>query len=127
MSGPGVSRAVGAADQKKRVWRGYENQRHRCPEQLGIGVIGGWLAPGEPFPKPLETIAQWLCEWQLPPQHPPLEGGPSRPKSAGFPAEAGRAVSDISRSSFRLSHSGQATVALPRTRRSNVVSQDEQR
>ena len=41
--------------------------------------------------------------------------------------ERGRAVSDISRSSFRPLHSGQATAVSPRTRRSNWAWQDEQR
>jgi len=127
VSGPRVARAVGATDQKQGVGRGNEDESHRRPEQGGIRVIGGRVPRREPFPQPVETVAQWLCEWQLPPQHPPLEGGPSRLKSAGFPADAGRAVRDISRSSFRLSHSGQATVASPRTRRSKVVSQEEQR
>ena len=74
-----------------------------------------------------ETIRQWECEWQPPPQQPPLAGGPSRLKSAGFPADPGRAGSDMRRSSFRPLHSGQVTVVSPRTSRSNRVSQESQR
>jgi hypothetical protein len=74
-----------------------------------------------------EPGSQWLCVWQPPPQHPPPGGGPSRltpalslPNgSAGFPPEAGRAVSDMSRSSLRPLHWGQETVVSDRTSWSN--------
>jgi hypothetical protein len=57
---------------------------------------------GEALPKAVEAGAQWLWLWQPPPQHPPPGGGPSRLRSVCFPPVAGRAVSDMSRSSFRL-------------------------
>jgi hypothetical protein len=80
---------------------------------------------GEAIAEPVET-SQWLWVWQPPPQHPPA-GGPNRLElalslpngSAGLPLEAGRAVSDISRSSRCPWHWGQATLVSDRTSWSN--------
>jgi hypothetical protein len=69
--------------------------------------------------KPSEPGNQWLWVWQPPPppppQHPPPGGGPSRLRSGCLPPEAGRAVTDISRSSLRPWHWGQATLVSERT------------
>jgi hypothetical protein len=82
---------------------------------------------GEAIAQAVETAAQWLWVWQPPPQHPPPGGGPSRLRSACFPPVAGRAVSDMSRSSFRPRHWGQATVVSVRTSWSNSARQALQR
>jgi hypothetical protein len=82
---------------------------------------------GQAIAKPMKTTAQWLWVWHPPPQHPPLGGGPSRLTSACFPPVAGRAVSDMSRSSFRPWQLGQATLVSLRTSWSNSASQAVQR
>ena len=124
---PGIAGVLGAADEEDRVGRGRDDDRDRRPDQAGIVRTHHRLVPREALAQPGKAEAQWLWEWHPPPQHPPPGGGPSRLKSAGFPAVAGRAVSDMSRSSFRPLQLGQATLVSERTSCSNSASQAAQR
>ena len=48
--------ALGAADQQERIGGRDEDERHRRPQERGIGVIGGRVARREPIPQPFEAI-----------------------------------------------------------------------
>lgn len=128
LAGPGVVRPLGPADEEDGVGIRGENQRHCRPASLRVPSLDR-RAPGKALGDTgegrRERVGQWLCEWQDPPQQPPA-GGPSLLKSAGFPAVAGRAGTDIRRSTFRSLHRGQATVVPFRTRRSKSEPQDGQ-
>lgn len=119
VSGPGITGPLGAPDQKNRVRVGSEYDRDRGPDERIAPLVHLSAVDGEAIAKPREPGGQWLWVWQPPPQHPPPGGGPSRLRSARFPPEAGRAGSDMSRSSLRPLHSGQATLVSDRTSWSN--------
>jgi hypothetical protein len=116
---PGIAQALRAPDEQEGIRIRRDDDGDGCPDQgiallVHCGPVGG-KSPAESG----EASGQWLCVWQPPPQHPPPGGGPSRLRSAGFPPEAGRAVSDMSRSSFRPRHPGHATLVSERTSWSN--------
>jgi hypothetical protein len=127
VAGPRVSHALGAPDEKNGVGFGSEDDRHCGPDERVVPLIRERPPGGETTAESSEARGQWLWVWQPPPQQPPPGGGPNRVRSAGLPPVAGGAVSDISRSSRRPSHSGQATVVSDRTRRSNRASHAVQR
>jgi hypothetical protein len=118
VSRPGVARSLGAPDQKNRVRVGRDDDRDRGPHQGIAALVQRRPVAGEPIAELIEPGSQWLWVWQPPPQHPPA-GGPNRLKSEGLPLEAGRAVSDMSRSSLCPWHLGQATLVSDRTSWSN--------
>ena len=99
---PGVACPLGATNQQQRIGIGGEDDSDRSPDQRIASVVHHRAMDGEAIAKTVETAGQWLWLWQLPPQHPPAAGGPSRLRSICLPPVAGRAVSDMSRSSFRL-------------------------
>ena len=125
--GPGVPGPIGAADQENRVRIGTEDDRDGGPDQRIAPLVHPSAVNGKATAKPGEPGSQWPCVWQPPPQHPPPGGGPSRlrsvpslPNESGcFRPAAGRAVSDMSRSSLRPLHAGQATLVSDRTSWSN--------
>jgi hypothetical protein len=127
MSRPWITQTLCPADQEQAVRIGRQQNRHGSPDERATRGIYLRLVIGEALPEAEEPGRQCWWLWQDPPQHPPDAGGPRRLKSAGLPAVAGRAVSDIRRSSLRPRHSGQATLVSERTSCSNSVSQAAQR
>jgi hypothetical protein len=121
VAGPGISGALGAADQEQRVRVGSENDGDGRPDEGFAPILSRRAMAGETIAQAEEIAGQWPWLWQPPPQHPPPGGGPRRLRSAGLPPVAGRAVSDIRRSSLRPWHWGQATLVSPRTSWSNSV------
>ena len=127
MSRPWVAQTLGPPDQEQAVGIGREQNRHGGPDERATRGVYLRLVIGEALSEAEEPGGQCWWVWQEPPQQPPVAGGPRRLKSAGFPAEAGRAVSDIRRSSLRPRHPGQVTLVSVRTSCSNSVSQALQR
>ena len=128
LTGPGIICPLGPADEEEGIGVRGEDQGHGSPPAVRVrgferGAPG--QAPCQSGQRRGERVDQWPCEWQDPPQQPPA-GGPSWLKSAGLPALAGRAGSDIRRSTFRSRHSGQLTVVPFRTNRSKSVPQEGQ-
>ena len=128
LAGPGITGPFGPADEKDRIGIRREDQGDGGPPPIRLGGLDR-LVPGEAFgdsgQRRGKRVGQWLCEWQEPPQQPP-GGGPSLLKSAGLPAVAGRAGSDIRRSTFRSLHWGHLTVVPFRTSRSKSEPQEGQ-
>jgi len=128
LSGPGIARTLGPADEEEGVWLRGQDQCDGRPPALRVQGLDGRTpgkAPRQSGEGRGERLGQWPCEWQDPPQQPP-GGGPSLLKSVCFPAVAGRAGSDIRRSTLRSLHSGQLTVVPLRTSRSKSVPQEGQ-
>lgn len=111
---PGVAFAVGTPDDQYRVGLRREDQRNRCPEKAGLVGDDGKCRAQPAGEKAVRR--QWECERQAPPQQLPVAGAAA---GAGcpVPADAGRAVRDISRSTASLPQL-QVTAAGPRTSRS---------
>lgn len=128
LAGPRITRPFGPADEEDRIGIRREDQGDGGPPPVRLDRLDR-LVPGEGFgdsgQRRGERVGQWLWEWQEPPQQPP-GGGPSLLKSAGLPAVAGRAGSDIRRSTFRSLHWGQLTVVPFRTSRSKSEPQEGQ-
>jgi hypothetical protein len=124
---PRISQSLGTANEQERVGIGREDDGDRGPDERIAPIVDQRPVGGEPIAKAVEPGGQWLWLWQLPPQHPPPAGGPRRLTSGCFPPVAGRAVRDMSRSSLRPLHWGQATRVSPRTSWSNSASQALQR
>ena len=103
VAGPGIAQPLRAADQEQGVGTRGQDDGDRGPQQWIPSLVRHRPVEGEAIAKAGEMTAQWLWLWQPPPQHPPPGGGPSRLRSVCFPAVAGRAVSDMSCSSFRPS------------------------
>ena len=86
VAGPGITRALGAADEQHRVRDGREHHRYGRPDEAGRPRLSTGRCAASALCQPDEPAAQWLWEWHPPPQQPPPGGGPRRLKSAGFPA-----------------------------------------
>jgi len=126
--GPGIVNPFSSSDQQQGIRIRREDERDRRPRPLRV-IRPDRLVPGELLRQPGEggrNLVQWLWEWQAPPQQPPPGGGPSLLKSAAFPPEPWRAGTDISRSTFRPEHLGQATLVPWRTNCSKSVPQEGQ-
>ena len=128
LAGPRVTGTLSPADEENRKGIGREDQGDCGPSSVRLDrldrVVSG-EAVGNAGQRGGERVGQWLCEWQAPPQQPP-GGGPSWLKSAAFPPVAGRAGSDMRRSTFRSLHWGQLTVVPFRTSRSKSEPQEGQ-
>jgi hypothetical protein len=98
---PRITGALRPADEQQRVRVGRQDDGDRGPDERIAPVVHHRPVDGEAIAQAGEAIGQWLWLWQLPPQHPPPGGGPSRLRSGCFDPEAGRAVSAMSRSSLR--------------------------
>ncbi len=78
VAGPWISRTIGATDQKERIGGGNQDERHRGPEQLGIGVIGGWWARREALPELLKARLSGCASGSYRRSIRRSAGGPSR-------------------------------------------------
>ena len=128
LAGPGIAATLSPADEEDRKGVGSENEGDGSPSPVRLDRLDRLMsgeAVGDAGQRGGERLAQWLCEWHAPPQQPP-GGGPSLLKSAGLPPVAGRAGSDMRRSTFRSLHSGQLTVVPFRTSRSKSEPQEGQ-
>jgi hypothetical protein len=77
MPAPGISGALGPANQKNAIRIRGENDGYGGPDQRWIIIPAGFEA-GQPLAQAEEPRGQCECEWQAPPQQPPPAGGPSR-------------------------------------------------
>jgi hypothetical protein len=128
LAGPGITGTLSPADEEDRKGIGREHQGDGGPPPVRLDRLDRLVtgeAVGNAGQRGSERAGQWLCEWHAPPQQPP-GGGPSLLKSAGLPAVAGRAGSDMRRSTFRSLHWGQLTVVPFRTSRSKSEPQEGQ-
>jgi hypothetical protein len=77
MTGPGIPPALSPPDQEDTIGFRSEDDGDRSPEERCI-VVGGGLVASEALAEASQPGGQCECDWQPPPQQPPLEGGPSR-------------------------------------------------
>jgi hypothetical protein len=121
---PGIAATLGSADKKDRIRVGRQDNRDRRPKQRVV-VIEDRLVLVQALAEAGQPFGQCECDWQTPPQHPPC--GATRLETGLPPLRAGRAGSEIKRSSSRPAHFGQTTDSLFRISCSNWVSQAIQR
>jgi hypothetical protein len=77
VAAPWISSPLGPPDQEDTVRLGADNDRDRGPEE-GCVIVGSGLITGQTLAEANEPGGQCECDWQPPPQQPPLGGGPSR-------------------------------------------------